>query len=409
MKIAPPTADESERLETLRKYQILDTGMEQAYQDIVELAGAICNTPIAVISLVDADRQWFKARVGLDAAETSRDVAFCSHAIHGRQLFIVPDASLDERFCDNPLVTQAPSIRFYAGVPLYSPEGHALGTLCAIDQKPNALNAFQQRALGILSNQVMQLLELRRTVHQLDQTSQELRVSNASKEELLSILSHDLKTPFIGLVGLSHMLRESWEEMPRAEIKELADDLVTSAEGGLRLVEQMLEWAMLQGKGFTKGLTHFDLGRLLEEVQSTLSAVAKHKGIDFVIHSGKPCRVYADADMCRSLFQNLVSNALKFTPPGGSVEVALFVEGEDVQCEVRDTGLGMSPARVKQLLAANSTHSTAGTSGETGTGLGLVFCKQMLERNRGTLTVTSELGSGSTFKVSLPRSQDEQQ
>ncbi len=406
MKIAPPTADETGRLEALHSYRILDTGVEKAYQDIVELAGAICNTPIAVITLVDADRQWFKARVGLEAAETSRDLAFCAHAIHGRQLFIVPDASLDERFCDNPLVTQAPNIRFYAGAPIYSHDGHALGTLCAIDSKPNALNDFQQRALGILSHQVMQLLELRRTVHELDQTSQDLRSNNASKDRLLSIFSHDLKTPFFGLVGLSHMLCEGWEDMPREEIKELADDLATSAEGGLRLVEQMLEWAMLEGKGFTKGTTEFDLGLLVEEVQSTLSPVAKQKGIDLTIHSDEPLRVHADADMCRSLFQNLVSNALKFTRPGGSVDVVIFAEGEVVECQVRDTGLGISPGRVKQLMAGNSTHSTAGTSGETGTGLGLVFCKQILERNRGMLTVTSEPGRGSTFKVSLPRSQD---
>ena len=404
MKIAPPTADESERLEALRNYQILDTGVEQAYQDIVELAGAICNTPIAAITLVDADRQWFKARVGLDATETSRDLAFCAHAIHSRQLFIVPDATLDERFFDNPLVTQAPNIRFYAGAPLFNQGGHILGTLCTIDRKPNSLNDFQQRALAILARQVMQLLELRRAVHQLDQTSQELRISNASKDRLLSILSHDLKTPFIGLVGLSQMISENWQEMPRSEIKELADDLATSAESGLRLVEQMLEWAMLEGKGFTNGPTHFDLRLLLEDVLSTLSSVAKQKGIDLNIHPGPPSRVHADADMCRSLFQNLVSNALKFTPPGGSVSIALFAEGDIVQCEVRDTGLGMSPGRVKQLLAANSTYSTDGTSGEKGTGLGLVLCKQRLERNRGSLSITSEPGRGSTFKISLPGS-----
>jgi len=404
MIIAPTTANEAERLQALRNYQILDTGVEKAYQDIVELAGAICNTPIAAITLVDSDRQWFKARVGLDVAETSRDVAFCAHAIQGRQLFIVPDASLDERFCDNPLVTQVPNIRFYAGAPLYTHEGYALGTLCALDQKPNALDVYQQKALEILSHQVVQLLELRRAVHQLDQTSQELRIRNASKDRLLSILSHDLKTPFIGLVGLSQMISESWEVMPREMIKELADDLAVSAESGLRLVEQMLQWAMLEGKGLTKGPTDFDLSLLLEEVQSTLSAVAKQKGIDLIIQSGENLCVHADADMCRSMFQNLVSNALKFTPSGGSVNVTFFAEGEVIQCEVRDTGLGMSPGRVKQLLASNSTHSTLGTSGEKGTGMGLVLCMQMLERNRGYLTVTSEPGRGSTFKVSLPRS-----
>jgi GAF domain-containing protein len=153
---------EAARLEALRQYQILDTPSEQAYDDFTLLASSICEVPIALISLVDAERQWFKSKVGLEVSETARNISFCGHTILSNKTLVVNDALSDPRFVYNPLVTSDPSIRFYAGAPLISPEGHALGSLCVIDRQPRVLSESQKTALEALARQVVSQLELRR-------------------------------------------------------------------------------------------------------------------------------------------------------------------------------------------------------------------------------------------------------
>lgn len=164
---APLPANEAERLAALNRYEILDSISEQAYDDLLAIAAGICGTSMGAVSLIDSQRQWFKAQKGLSMQETSRDVAFCAHAILGNDVFVVPDALADIRFHDNPLVTGNPNIRFYAGAPLVSSSGDAVGTLCVFDDRPRQLNEFQQRALSALSRQVVALLELRKANKEL--------------------------------------------------------------------------------------------------------------------------------------------------------------------------------------------------------------------------------------------------
>jgi len=198
MAIAKP-ANEAARLAALERYAILDTDPEQSFEDLTLLASFICKTPIALISLVDGDRQWFKSRIGISATETSRDVAFCSSAILQTDVFVVPDALKDDRFRNNPLVVDDPHIRFYAGVPLINEEGLALGTICVVDQTPRELSDDERDALKALSRLVMAQMEFRRNLILLkDALSDRTKEEHEREKELIH-----LQQSLVRVLGLS--------------------------------------------------------------------------------------------------------------------------------------------------------------------------------------------------------------
>ncbi|WP_222933154.1 GAF domain-containing protein [Fulvivirga aurantia] len=167
--------NENSRLDELKSYNILDTVPDKELDEIVEIASAICDTPVSLISLVDDERQWFKANVGFDKNQTPRSQAFCQHALNKpHEILVVSDPVNDDRFRDNPLVTGEPFIRFYAGAPLETPNGHVLGTLCVIDNKPREISENQKKALGLLANKVMSYLNDRKL---LDEQSKRLNLT----------------------------------------------------------------------------------------------------------------------------------------------------------------------------------------------------------------------------------------
>ena len=180
------STQEARRLEALRQYNILDTPAEQAYDDITALAAFICDAPIALVSLVARDRQWFKSKVGIEVSETGRDVSFCAHAILDKIPLVVSDALEDDRFVNNPLVTCAPNIRFYAGIPLITPSGEAIGTLCVIDHQPRSLSDKQLQTLEALARQVVMQLELKRVSTQLAASLERIKLM----EGLIPICSY---------------------------------------------------------------------------------------------------------------------------------------------------------------------------------------------------------------------------
>lgn len=182
---APKLDRETARLEALKQYRIMDTPPEQTYDDFTLLASYICEVPIALISLLDSERQWFKSKVGLDVDQTARNISFC-HTVLTHETMIVNDALLDDRFVNNPLVIADPSIRFYAGAPLVTPEGHILGTLCVIDRKPRVLSEGQKTALEALARQVVAQLELRRVSAQLAEALDRIKLM----EGLIPICSY---------------------------------------------------------------------------------------------------------------------------------------------------------------------------------------------------------------------------
>ncbi|RYZ97975.1 MAG: GAF domain-containing sensor histidine kinase [Proteobacteria bacterium] len=231
MKIAPLPENEFERLARLRSYAILDSEAEATFDELTTLAGQICETPIALISLIDENRQWFKSAVGLSATETPRDVAFCAHAILQNDVFTVPDAHADERFHDNPLVTGGPKVRAYAGAPLINAQGMPLGTLCVIDHKEREFTPAQKATLQLIASQVITRMEIRRL-------RQDIQPQYAHAAGILASISHELRTPLNGILGASEMLLDTDLTDEQRRWAELSKK---SAVALLGAVEQVLE------------------------------------------------------------------------------------------------------------------------------------------------------------------------
>lgn len=399
--------DENERLIELLRYDILDTPSEAEFDDLVKLASNICKTPISIITLVDSDRQWFKSVVGMDGDGTSRKYAFCAHAINQDDLMFVHDATSDKRFHDNPLVLEDPNIRFYAGIPLVTPNGHKLGTLCVLDTVPRELNDEQLFSLNVLSKQVMKLLELRLKLKDLGNAYVEIKNNNdkinqlnAINMRLLSIIGHDLRNAINNGLGLIELytsglltLEEYGENAP-----ELKSVLTTSAE----LLTNLQKWGISQreGKSLNLELVHLDF--LTEKVVKAQMSTAKMKNIELLIEGEKGLEVNTDPDMLEFVLRNLVQNSLKFTESG---RVSIKVKNIDayIVIKVIDTGVGIPPSVSENLFQWDNRQSIKGTNGERGTGLGLLICSEFIQKLNGKMKVHSKVGEGTEIEIYLPK------
>jgi signal transduction histidine kinase len=395
---------EAARLEALARYGILDSDHEQSYQDLVDLAAKICGTPIALMSLIDAKRQWFKATVGIDARETPRDLAFCHYAIQEHAVMEVNDALADARFANNPLVTSDPHIRFYAGAPLVTADGYALGTLCAIDRHPRTLDDDQRSALRVLARQVSNQLELRLANRRLEEQAARLEALNDNRNRLFKIIAHDLRSPFQGLLTMTELLDTSLEDFSPEQVRRYLGLIRNSAGATYNLLDNLLQWARVETGSLPCEPVLLPLARQCDSALAVLQSMLERKGqpLEFAIDPG--LEVFADRKMFEAIVRNLVANAAKFSPPGATIRLAARPDGEGIRLEVEDRGRGIAPARRDALLSGENSDSSPGTAGEEGTGLGFRLVREFVELNRGGLAIETPAEGGTRVVVTLPRS-----
>lgn len=392
MTAAPIPFDETARLAALRASEMLDSPPERAFDSLVELAGEICGRPIALMSLVDADRQWFKAVRGLDARETPRESAFCAHAILGDEIFEVPDATADPRFAENPLVVGGPDIRAYAGAVLHGRDGHRLGTLCVIDRIPGGLSKSQRTALRTLANQIETELQLRLKIA-------DLRRVEEQKRQLSDLIVHDLKSPLTAIGFNAGFLVDVTE----GELHDAATGVVEAADRMLDLITNLMDMSRGEHGELVARRTEVDVDALIVSTCAATSRRASARGCA-VIAAGElgGTTATADPDLIRRMLDNLVDNALRYSPAGASVRVEAKRSDGELELRVRDEGQGV-PAAAQTRIFDRAFQLDDAKNDRTTRGLGLSFCRMAAEAHGGRIWVEDNVPCGATFVVRIPR------
>lgn len=394
MQVAPLPENETARLKELESLDLLDTLPEEDYDDITQIAAFICDTPIALISLIDEKRQFFKSNTGLNVRETPREYAFCAHAINtADMMFVVPDAREDERFADNPLVLGYPNVVFYAGMPLVTEAGNALGTLCVIDNDPKLLSYHQKATLKKLAKQVVNCIELRRANKELEVSTRTINSYAEQMENFASIAAHDIKEPIQAIKSLMDVVSKDYASQLGADGTELVGMARESSERLLQLTDGLMAYSKI-GRVNTES-SAVDLVRLLNGIASVNSAVIRETGA--TLEYGSLPVITTQITPLMTVLQNLISNAIKYRAADRLPVVTIQVsdEGAFWKFAIVDNGMGIEEAYQDGIFQVFKRLHTRDDI--TGNGLGLAMCKKAVDILGGEIWCESVKGTGSTF------------
>jgi len=406
MPAAPIPPDEQERLDTLASCGVLDTPPEACFDGLTNLAARLCDTPIALVSLVDETRQWFKSRNGLDVTQTPRDDAFCAHAIHSDEPLIIPDARHDPRTADNPLVTGERGMRFYAGIPLKVSTGHRLGTLCVIDTRPREISPAQLADLKTLAEQATAQLELKLRNSLLNSAAKRAERANQSKSAFIANMSHEIRTPLTAIIGYAELIAEAQSnDEARMDPVELGQDICRNSRHLLALVNDVLDISRIESGRMRIERIPTDARAVVRDAVEIVSGMARDKGTELEARFDElPGHVMTDPTRLKQIALNLLGNAVKFTERG-SVTVRLSYHQADQQLvmRVKDTGIGMTPAQLERVRSFDAFNQADETIARRfgGTGLGLRISRQLARLMDGDIDIDSAFGRGSTMTVTL--------
>ena len=434
----PVAAEDAERISKLRKYQVLNNNEEPAFARLTELAKLFFNMPVVAITFMDEETQYLKSLHGLDGiCTTSRKVAICNYTVLSDEVLVLPDLTEDSRFSQNPLVTEAPYLRFYAGAPIIMHEDgktYRLGSLCLMDMQ--AHHDFTEKDADILA----QFAAMAADALKLQDQQRHAKHANEMKSEFLANMSHEIRTPMNGIIGMVEMLAET---KLSAEQQEYVDNIKVSNEHLLAIINGILDLSKVESGKMTIDSIPMNISSLCNEVVSLFAVKARQRGLTLDYHYTEALSPYIKGDPVRikQIMVNLVNNAIKFTREGGRVTIDVkhmennpcedkygnhksicshelqveqashyntddrgSVNHQDMTLciEVTDTGVGIKPESLEAIFDAydqanKSTHRLYG-----GTGLGLSVCKSLVELMGGYIEVDSAVGIGTTFTVLLP-------
>ncbi|GAA3050997.1 sensor histidine kinase [Actinokineospora globicatena] len=386
---------EIQRLAAVKALRLLDTPREERFDRITRLVQRVLDVPIALVSLVDVDRQWFKSCVGLDAEQTHRSVSFCSHAIAEPTMMEIPDATLDPRFADNPHVVGEPHIRFYAGQPIAAPSGHLVGTLCAVDMVPRVLDDADRECLRDLAAWV----ELECAVVQATQWEAD---TVRARTDFVSVVSHELRTPLTSISGsLELALSGDFGDLdPR--VRNLVAIASRNADRLVRMSADVLDLHHMRKGDLRLTFDRVSLAEVVDHAVHSVAHASRTGQVLVVVTCADTLHVRGDADRLVQVLTNLLANAVRVSEPGTKVEVAAERTGNWTTITVRDHGPGVPADRLNAIFEPFVQFDVPRQRKAGSAGLGLAITRGIVEAHGGTIRAMPASGGGSVFEVLVP-------
>lgn len=410
-----PVQSERERLQALRRYEILDTPPDGSLDHITALAAALFKVPISILTLVDHDRIWFKSKYGLDVDEIGNEPGLCVSALLSDEPWIVEDARIDPRTLANPLVAGEFGLRFYLGYQLKTHDGFKLGTLCVVDREPRVVTPEEVKILGHLAAVAMDQIELRLAARQkffqqerdrreLEAARREAVIANQAKSEFLAMVSHELRTPLNAILGFSEIIKDGvFGPVSPPRYAMYATDINRSAGRLLELINSMLDLSKVETGGITPNPESVDLQPVIAEAVGLFKRECETRAILMKRTRSIPARAFVDRSTLHQALLNVLSNAVRLSPSGATITIKVEVKEQTIEISVRDRGPGFPPDVLAELGMPFPGRTRAYLSKEGSSGLGLALTSALLRAQNGHISAGNRRGGGSIVRLVVPR------
>lgn len=392
-----------ERLQKLSELDVDYTEMQESLKGLSELAARVAGTPISLINLIDSFTQWTVSNYGLPLKQMSRSDSVCQYTIVAKEESLeVKDLSADARFKDKFYVTDEPLLKYYFGVPLQTADGYNIGALCVLDKVGHEISHEKAEILKIIANEIVTCLMAFQSIRNLQSKVKE---ANDTQRKV----AHDIRGPLGGIISLAQIINQQGKGNDMDQVLEFVGLIQKSGSSLLELANEILLTSKkIETIDTALGVSGlFNLSVFKDKLEQLYTPQAIPKEIDLTIQiRDDNSHVSFTKNHLMQIAGNLISNAIKFTPTGGGVTVALSLEisskGKELLIQVKDTGIGMDAGQIADILNTGSTVSAAGTKGEAGYGMGLRLVKRLVDELKGQMEVHSAPGEGSVFEVRIP-------